>query len=253
MFGLIKLFRSAEPDPLPALSIIGDDTTIRGDPITGTGDLRVEGTIYADVVREGRVTVAPDGAVHGTVRTQSIRVAGTVWGELYAEETLVTFSEVEAHLQTDALTIESGAAFKGVVHDEAGLPPSVTSSPSGDHLPSPVASVTLGPPPEPDPDAFVSVWDEEGPGRPRIQVSLPDPFGQAVGVSALRFCRTLLDPFCERHKSSSEGFWRLPRLVVPPSPPVLGVGHDRMGLPFQQPKLIYKDEIHGVTDPCDGT
>jgi cytoskeletal protein CcmA (bactofilin family) len=186
MFGLILLFRSSDPDPLPALSIIGDDTTIRGDTITGSGDLRIEGTIHADIVREGRVVVAPDGAVHGTVQAESIEVAGTVRGELVAETTLVlgASSDVEARLQADALTIESGADFKGVVHDEDGsFVPSLEKT-SGDHRP-PIVSMT--PPPsaetraddaapvsaEASPDdapapaanrAFVSVWDKDDPG-----------------------------------------------------------------------------------------
>jgi cytoskeletal protein CcmA (bactofilin family) len=143
MFGLIKLFRSSKDDsPLPALSIIGDDTTIRGDTIEGTGDLRIEGTIRADIVRDGRVVIAGDGAVYGTVRAQSIRVHGTVRGELHAEDTLVlgTSSDVQARLQADALTIESGAGFKGVVHDEEDVPSSLTAS-SGDHLPAPIEAV----------------------------------------------------------------------------------------------------------------
>jgi len=113
MLGLVRLFRSAPPDPPPVLSIIGDNTTIRGDTITGAGDLRIEGIIHADIVREGRVVVAPNGTIHGTVRAESIHVAGTVRGELHADDTLVlgASSDVEARLQADALTIESGAAF----------------------------------------------------------------------------------------------------------------------------------------------
>lgn len=163
MFGFIALFRSSEDDsPLPALSIIGDDTTIRGDTIEGTGDLRIEGTIRADIVRDGRVVIAGSGAVHGTVRAQSIRVHGTVRGELHAEDTLVlgTSSDVEARLQADALTIESGAGFKGIVHDEDGVPLDGVPSASGDHLPSPVEGMeAVSETDSEDPD-FVAVWDE---------------------------------------------------------------------------------------------
>jgi cytoskeletal protein CcmA (bactofilin family) len=160
MFGL-SLFRSADPDPLPALSIIGDDTTIHGDTIEGTGDLRIEGTIHADIVREGRVVVAPDGAVHGTVRAESIHVAGTARGELHAADTLVlgASSDVQARLQADALTIESGADFKGVVHGEADESLGAIF-PSGDHLPAPAGPV--GDEGEADDgEEFVPVWDAE--------------------------------------------------------------------------------------------
>jgi cytoskeletal protein CcmA (bactofilin family) len=179
MFGLIQLFRSDDPDPLPALSIVGDDTTIHGDIIEGTGDFRIEGTIHADIVREGRVVVAPEGTVHGTVQAESIHVAGTVRGELMAEDTLVLGDscDVEARLQADALTIESGAAFKGEVND-GGEPfvPSLEATEPSDHRP-PVVSMGLRPTEDLDestrkvvPNAddaptqngqFVSVWDED--------------------------------------------------------------------------------------------
>jgi len=162
MFGLIKLFRSSEDDSQPpALSIIGDDTTIQGDTITGTGDLRIEGTIHADILREGRVVIAGTGTVHGIVRAQSIHVAGTARGELHAEDTLVlgASSDVEARLQADALTIESGAGFKGIVHDEDGkLLNDVPAS--GDQLPGPVETVETGPAADADIEEFVAVWNE---------------------------------------------------------------------------------------------
>lgn len=142
MFGLIRLFRSKDPSPLPALSIIGDDTTIRGDTITGSGDLRIEGTIRADVNRDGRVVVAKSGAVYGSVHAESIHVAGTARGELHAEDTLVlsASSDVRARLQADSLNIESGADFKGEVFDRSehsDLPPTVGDHDASEELPPP--------------------------------------------------------------------------------------------------------------------
>jgi cytoskeletal protein CcmA (bactofilin family) len=132
---MFNLFRSNEPSALPTLSIIGDDTTIHGDTITGSGDLRIEGTIRANVERDGRVVVAKDGAVYGTVRAESILVAGTARGELNADETLVlaASSNVRARLQADALNIESGADFRGEVRDTDDPTPLAPSSPSGDY------------------------------------------------------------------------------------------------------------------------
>ena len=119
MLGLIQLFRSTSPPP--PISLIDDATTIIGDTIIGTGDLRIEGTVRADIEREGRVVIAPGGTVHGTIRAQSIRVAGTVRGALYAEDTLdlTASADVRAHLAADELTIDSGADFKGAVRNGA--------------------------------------------------------------------------------------------------------------------------------------
>jgi len=122
MLGLSRLFRSApSTGPLPDLSLIGDETTIRGDTIVGTGDLRIEGTVHANIERDGRVVVAPGGTVHGVVRAEAIRVGGTVRGELHAETTLdlTESAVVRARLRADALTIASGADFKGDVAGES--------------------------------------------------------------------------------------------------------------------------------------
>lgn len=151
MFGVVQLFRSSESSTaLPAISIIGDDTTIVGETIEGTGDLRIEGSVHADIVRDGRVVVAPQGAVHGTIEAESIHVGGTVRGTLRAETTLVlgASSDVEAHLEADALTIESGAAFKGDVQDVNGERTMSSEERSfvGDH--GPVLSPTHLPAPE---------------------------------------------------------------------------------------------------------
>ena len=135
------LFRSSDTSSdAPSLSIIGDDTNIQGETITGSGDLRIEGKVHADIIREGRVVVAPDGEVHGTVQAQSIYVAGVARGELCADETLVlgSDSDVHARLQADALTIESGADFRGIVYDPGGgaLQAEDADAHPGDHLPS---------------------------------------------------------------------------------------------------------------------
>jgi len=124
MFGLAWFSGSSRDSTPPPVSLIGEDTTIRGDVISGTGDLRVEGTVRADVERNGRVLVAPGGAIHGSVRAWSIQVAGTIRGALRAEETLIlaASADVRARLQASALTIEPGADFRGEVYEETDEP-----------------------------------------------------------------------------------------------------------------------------------
>jgi cytoskeletal protein CcmA (bactofilin family) len=138
MFGFVRLFRSTARSPLPALSLIGDDTTIRGDVITGTGDLRVEGTVHADVEREGRVVIASGGAVYGTVRAESIQVAGTARGALCATDTLelTGSADVRARLRADALTVAPGADFRGEVCNT-----NEDARPRGDGLRTPVPAL----------------------------------------------------------------------------------------------------------------
>lgn len=135
MFGLIHLFRSSSPPPL--VSLIDSETTILGDTIAGTGDLRVEGTVRADIERDGRVVVANGGTVHGSIRAQSIRVAGTVRGKLHADEglELMDSADVRARLQAASLTIAAGADVRGDICDPDASTPSLSpllSVPSGE-------------------------------------------------------------------------------------------------------------------------
>ena len=140
MLGLIQLFRSTPPPP--PVSLIDDATTIVGDTITGAGNLRIEGTVRADIEREGRVVITRGGTVHGTIRAQSIRVAGTVRGALYAEDTLdmTASADVRAHVSADELTIDSGADFKGAVRngpeEYSEGPTSALLTDEHDHAPS---------------------------------------------------------------------------------------------------------------------
>jgi len=150
MVGLAWFSRSSTHSAPPPVSLIGKDTTIRGDVISGTGNLRVEGTVRADIERNGRVLVAPGGTIYGSVRAWSIQVAGTVRGALRAEETLIlaASSTVRARLQAPALTIEPGADFRGTVYDETNatvVPPAGASFPVADPLPAVLDDETASP------------------------------------------------------------------------------------------------------------
>ena len=149
MLGLAWFSRSTDESPSP-VSLIGADTTISGDVLSGSGDLRIEGTIRADIERAGRVLIAPDGTVHGTVRARSIQVAGPVHGALRAETGLLLTagSTVRGRLQAGTLTLEPGADFRGEVYDEEVTP--ATASPVGDQLPSPPTPEEASAAPPPD-------------------------------------------------------------------------------------------------------
>lgn len=143
MFGFAWFSESSDPPPVPTLSLVGDDTTIADDVISGSGDLRIEGTVHADIDREGRVIIAPNGTIHGTVRAQSIHVAGTARGELHAETlVLADSSDVRARLQAESLTVEPGADFRGEVYDSE-RPQSTTNFIPPDHFPPALSPAAL--------------------------------------------------------------------------------------------------------------
>lgn len=124
MLGLSQLFPTPEEQPTsaPTLTVISQGMTFRGTGISGSGDLRIEGAVWADISVEGRLYVAPGAEVYGDVHAQSIMVAGYVEGGLRADEKLVLTSQatVSATLRMGTLRIDSGAQFEGTVQPLEG-------------------------------------------------------------------------------------------------------------------------------------
>lgn len=119
MLGLSQFFASPEDRPTgsPALTVISGSMTFRGSTISGTGDLRIEGTVWSDISMDGRIYVAPGAEVYGEVHAQSIMVAGYVEGRLHADGKLVLTPQavVSASLEMNSLRIDAGARFQGTV------------------------------------------------------------------------------------------------------------------------------------------
>lgn len=153
MLGLSQFFPSSEgPTPSRSLSVISESMTFQGTTISGPGDLRIEGSVRADISVEGRIYVAPGAEVYGEVHAQSILVAGYVEGSLDAAEKLVLTDQavVSATLEMRTLRIDSGAQFEGQVQPHErdssessfSLEPERSSSPASSGLVSSSGSST---------------------------------------------------------------------------------------------------------------
>lgn len=146
MLGLSQLFASPEDRPprSASLSVVSKGMTFRGTAISGTGDLRIEGTVRADISVDGRVYVAPGAEVYGEVRAESILVAGYVEGGLHAAEKLVLTSQaaVSATLEMRTLKIDAGARFEGEVqpHDRDDSESSLSLEEASTSIPSRLVS-----------------------------------------------------------------------------------------------------------------
>lgn len=115
----------------PETTVISEGASIQGLFELGTVNLRIAGLVKGDIVTEGRVVVAEDATVEGTIEAQSIRLEGFVQGDVYAEEKIVLCpsSEVHATLDADVLEIKPGADFIGsVAGDESAQDLSTSSS-----------------------------------------------------------------------------------------------------------------------------
>ena len=116
------------PDPAPPAvaprksesSVVGPSLVIQGD-MTGDEDLVVQGRVEGSIsLKKHLVTIGKDGRVNATVNAQSIRVEGTVEGELRGREQIVVTrtGSVSGNIIAPRVTLEDGCRFKGSIDME---------------------------------------------------------------------------------------------------------------------------------------
>ena len=114
-------------DPIPPAasrksenSVIGPSLIVQGD-VTGEEDLIVHGRIEGSItLKKNLVTIGRDGQVNATVSAQSVKVEGTVEGELRGREQVIVArtGSVNGNIVTPRVTLEDGCRFKGSIDME---------------------------------------------------------------------------------------------------------------------------------------
>ncbi len=107
---------AAKPMPVrkagAAPSIISADLQIVGD-LTSTGDLQVDGAVQGDI-RSIALTIGESAQVRGGVMAESVRVCGSVIGQIEARRVELTkTARVTGDILHELLAIESGAYLEG--------------------------------------------------------------------------------------------------------------------------------------------
>ena len=101
-------------------SVIGPSILVQGD-MTGDEDLVIQGRIEGSIsLKKNLVTVGKDGRVNATVSAQTIRVEGTVEGELRGREQVIVTKtgSVSGNIVAPRVTLEDGCRFKGSIDME---------------------------------------------------------------------------------------------------------------------------------------
>ncbi|MEY8338275.1 polymer-forming cytoskeletal protein [Lachnospiraceae bacterium 62-35] len=95
-------------------TIIGENSRIEG-LLLASDSTRVDGLLKGKILSESSVIVGEHGVVRGDINAVEILVAGTVYGNLKAEERieLTETGRVLGDLITKTLVIDEGASFKG--------------------------------------------------------------------------------------------------------------------------------------------
>ena len=95
-------------------TIIGDNSKVEG-LLEASDPTRVDGLLQGKILSKSSVIVGEHGVVRGDINAAEILIAGTVYGNLKAEERieLTETGRVLGDLITKTLVIDEGASFKG--------------------------------------------------------------------------------------------------------------------------------------------
>lgn len=95
-------------------TIIGDNSRVEG-LLEASDPTRVDGLLQGKILSKSSVIVGEHGVVRGDINAVEILIAGTVYGNLKAEQRieLTETGRVLGDLVTKTLVIDEGASFKG--------------------------------------------------------------------------------------------------------------------------------------------
>jgi cytoskeletal protein CcmA (bactofilin family) len=97
-------------------SVIGPSTKVTG-RVSGSGRLRIEGSIQGDVSITGPLELAEGASLDGNVSAESAEVGGTLTGDVTAEGSIAVRAgaRLQGKLSGAAVSIEPGAAVSVVL------------------------------------------------------------------------------------------------------------------------------------------
>jgi cytoskeletal protein CcmA (bactofilin family) len=110
-------------------TIIAHPTTVEG-KITGSGEILIDGTLKGSVHGQKSVRVAQRGRVTAEIHAATVEVAGTVVGNISADQRILLepTAKVDGNITAPRILIQDGATFKGQVNMEK---PGSTDAASG--------------------------------------------------------------------------------------------------------------------------
>lgn len=122
---MARTVTSHRPISSSTFSMLGPDTNIIGN-IEATADLHVDGRIEGDIACNSLVQ-GEGSEIVGSVKAETVRIAGTVRGTVTAREVVILKSaKIEGDVAYDALTIEQGARLNGRLTPNGGhMPPAL--------------------------------------------------------------------------------------------------------------------------------
>jgi cytoskeletal protein CcmA (bactofilin family) len=95
-------------------TIVGRDTQIKG-TITGVSGMRIDGNIEGNIETQGEISIGEMATVVADIKAKAVVVAGSVKGNVTAEEKIEIMSsgKIEGEIVSATLVINEGGQFNG--------------------------------------------------------------------------------------------------------------------------------------------
>ncbi len=95
-------------------TLIGSGVVVQG-PLTGEGDMMIDGDLTGEITTTGDVTVGVNGHIKAPIQALNVTVAGTVRGHITAEGdvTIRETGRVSGNITAGSLSISPGGVFNG--------------------------------------------------------------------------------------------------------------------------------------------
>lgn len=104
-------------------AVIGRGLKIKGE-LTGVGDLSIEGQVEGRIQMSNHLVIEASGVVQATIEVERLTVLGQASGNIDASDRVDVRStaNVAGDIHAPAVVIEDGAAFRGSIHMDTGIP-----------------------------------------------------------------------------------------------------------------------------------
>jgi cytoskeletal protein CcmA (bactofilin family) len=100
--------------------------------VSGSGDIHIDGTVRGAITCESSVRIAKQGRIEAQIHARAVEVAGTVHGDITADERILLepSATVNGDITAPRILIQDGATFRGRVNMRGGKAPDpATDSP----------------------------------------------------------------------------------------------------------------------------
>ena len=96
-------------------SLIGEGSVFEG-KIQSQASIRVEGQLIGDIECDGDATIGENGTARSNIVARNIIIAGTVYGNVHARQTLslTATARLYGNATAQALVVAEGAIFQGM-------------------------------------------------------------------------------------------------------------------------------------------